>query len=79
MSHSKFRPKYWSEIKEMEDQSGLKFHKSGEFNNQIYDLDDIQFPKYIIVHFVNKGSQYNDDNIEDPEVPFEVTQYVEER
>ena len=33
----------------------------------------------IIVNFVNKASLSNDSNIEDPEDPFEVTQYLKER
>ena len=76
MSHYKFRTKYWSEIKEMEDQSVVKFHKWSELNNQINDLAGLHFTGDIIVNFVNKGSLSNDDNIEDPEDPFEVTQYI---
>ena len=38
----------------------------------------MQFPKDIIVNFVNNGSLYNDENIEDTDYPFEVTQYLEE-
>ena len=63
----------------MEDKSEVKFHKWSELNNKINELDDIQFTKDIIVKFVNKGSLSNDDNIEYPEDPFEVTQYLEER
>ena len=48
-------------------------------NNQINYLADIHFPEDIIFNSVNKGSLSNDDNIEDPEDPFEVTQYLEER
>ena len=79
MSHYKFRPKYLSEINDTEDQSGVKFHKLSELNNQINYLADIQFPKDIIVNFVNNGSLCINYNIEDPEDQFEVTQYLEER
>ena len=79
ISHCKCRAKYWSEIKEMEDQSVVYFYKWSELKNKINDLDDIWFHKDIIVNFVNKGSLSNDDNIEDPEDPFEVTQYLKER
>ena len=48
-------------------------------NNHINDLVEIQFTKDIIVNFVNNGSLSNDDNIEDPEDPFDLTQYFEER
>ena len=79
MSHYKCRPKYWSEIKDTEDQAGVKFHKWSEFNNQINDLADIQFSKDIIVNFVNIGFLSNYMNIEDSEGPFEMTQFLEER
>ena len=71
MLHSKCRPKYWSEIKDMEDQSGANIHKWSDLNIQINDLADIQFPEDIIVNFVNKGSLSNVDNVEDSEDPFE--------
>ena len=57
----------------MEDKSGVKIHKWGELNNQINDLADLKFPKDIFVNFVDKCSLSNDDNVEDPEDPFEVT------
>ena len=79
MLPSKCRPKYWSEIKEMENQYGLYFHKWTELKNQINDLDDLQFPKDIIVNFVNKWYLYIENNIEDPEDPFQVAQYIKER
>ena len=63
MSHHKCRPKYWSEIKYTEDQSGVKFHKWSELNNQINDLNNMQYPKNIIVNFVKTGSLFNNDNI----------------
>ena len=59
--------------------AGVKFHQWSELNNQINDLENIQFPEDIIVNFVNNGSLFNNDNIEDPEDPFEVTQFLEER
>ena len=39
----------------------------------------MRFPEDIIVNFVNNGSLFNNENIEDPEDPFEVTQLLEER
>ena len=54
----------------MEDQYGVKFHKWSELKNQVNYLADKQFFEDILVHFLNKGSQSNDDNIEDPEDPF---------
>ena len=63
----------------MEDQSGVKFHKWSELNNQINYLSDIQLPEDIIVNFVNESSLSNDDNIENPEDQFKMTQYLEER
>ena len=65
-------------MKDIKDQSGVNLHKWSELNNQINDLADIQFPEEITVDFVNNGSLSNDDNIEDPEDPFEVTQYLKE-
>ena len=42
-------------------------------------MSDKEFPEDIIVNFVNNGSLSNYDNIENPEDPFEVKQYLEER
>ena len=43
------------------------------------DYVNMQFPEDIIVNFLNNGSLFKNDNFEDPEDPFEVTQYLEER
>ena len=59
----KCRLKYWSEIKEIEDKSEVKFHKLCELSNHINDLADIEFPKDIIVNFYNNGSLFNDGYI----------------
>ena len=77
MSHSKCRPKYWSQIKENENQAGVKFHKWSELKNQIDEMSDIELPEDIIFNFVNNDSLFNDNYIEDPEDTFEVTQFFE--
>jgi hypothetical protein len=64
-------------MKDMEDQFEVNFHKGSELSNHTNDLANLQFTEELIVNFLKKDSLSNDDNIEDPEEPFEVTQYLE--